>query len=76
MNWIKVEDEKPYFDIPVLVYCRIWGRYLAHYERIDPEHTWGQWVDFKGEKGILPPTHWMPLPDPPIDPVDLTDLPF
>lgn len=56
-RWISVEDTKPNFDQVVLVHCRIWGMFLAHYERIDPQHNDGIWVDFMGNKGILPPTH-------------------
>ena len=66
MNWIKVKDRLPEMEIVVLVYCPLWGMYIAHYEKIDPDYNAGHWIDFYGNKGILPPTHWMPLPEPPI----------
>lgn len=63
-DWILVSERLPPFDKSVLVYCVITGRYLAWYEEIgDSGH--GQWCSWDGEKGLLPPTHWMPLPDAP-----------
>lgn len=35
MDWIKTEHRKPKFDELVLVWCRIYGRFLATYEEID-----------------------------------------
>lgn len=64
MEWIAIEDRLPPFDERVLVYCRIYGRYIGAYQRIDPDYDFGNWND--GEKlGVLPPTHWMPLPPAP-----------
>lgn len=66
MEWIKTEDRNPEFGVPVLVFCRIYGRFIASYEHIgDFEgQQYGNW-GHNNELGILPPTHWMPLPEPP-----------
>ena len=63
-NWIPVDKELPPFNIQVLVYCRIYGRYIGSYNRLDENSTWGNWHDGKS-LGVLPPTHWMHLPEPP-----------
>jgi hypothetical protein len=34
MEWIKTELQKPKFDETVLVWCRIYGRFLSTYEHI------------------------------------------
>ncbi len=68
MEWISVKDRLPEFDEYVLAYCRIHGRFLATYEFIDEfdGQKYGNWRNGE-ELGILPPTHWMPLPKPPKD---------
>ena len=63
MNWINVKDAKPKFNTWVLVYCKVYGFYIGGYEQIE-DTAWGQWSDGKNS-GVLPPTHWMPLPEPP-----------
>jgi len=63
MNWISVKDRLPEFDVSVLVFCPVWGRYLAYYNQIDGD--FGQWCNWDMKCGLLPPTHWMPLPEPP-----------
>lgn len=67
MEWIATEDRLPEFDTNVLVFCRIYGRFTASYVFIGEAfgEKWGNWHDGK-QLGILPPTHWMPLPEPPI----------
>tara|TARA_R110002110_G_scaffold102599_1_gene259822 strand:- start:54 stop:263 length:210 start_codon:yes stop_codon:yes gene_type:complete len=67
MEWIKTELQKPKFDETVLVWCRIYGRFLATYEYIGDfdEEQYGNWRDFNGNLGILPPIYWMKLPEPP-----------
>lgn len=64
-KWIDVKDRLPEFNETVLVCCRIYGRYLGNYVKIVPEYSWGEWRDFNN-KICLPPTHWMPLPKPPV----------
>lgn len=63
-EWIDIKRNMPFFGEPVLAYCRTYGRFMACYERID-DSDHGQWCNWTGEKGILPPTHWWPLPQPP-----------
>ncbi len=67
MNWIKTEDEKPEYDKAVLVWCRVYGRFLATYVCVGNfrGESYGNWRDFNGNLGILPPIYWMPLPEPP-----------
>lgn len=65
-EWISAKEKKPEFGVSVLVFCRIYGTFIAHYEFVgefDGE-KFGNWHDGKA-LGILPPTHWMPLPSPP-----------
>lgn len=33
------------------------------------EPAWGRWIDETLERYPLAPTHWMPLPAPPVSPV-------
>jgi len=57
MKWIRVGERVPDFDVPVLVFCRIYGFYIATFKRIAPDCDIGNWHD--GESlGVLPPTHW------------------
>lgn len=65
-KWISIKDEKPVFGEHVLVFCSIYGRYIASYEFIGEFNGegFGNWHDGK-RLGVLPPTHWQPLPDPP-----------
>jgi hypothetical protein len=64
MEWIPVAKKLPPFDEWVLAYCRIYGCYIGSYQRIAPDTSYGNWNDGKN-LGVLPPTHWMPLPEPP-----------
>jgi len=66
-QWVAVSNQLPNFDETVLVYCSIYGRFLATYEHIgDFEgEKYGNWRDFKGNLGILPPVYWMKIPEPP-----------
>ena len=61
-DWISVEDRLPEYSKPVLVYCKIYGRYVTTYEN---HGEYSEFLDWKGRGGALPPTHWMPLPEPP-----------
>ena len=63
MNWIATKHKNPPFDTPVLVYCEVYGRFIATFFEID-DTGYGNWSN-DVERGILPPTHWMPLPDVP-----------
>jgi len=64
MKWIPTKERLPAFGLPVLVYCRIYGRYIGSYNRLDEKCNAGNWYD--GERlGVLPPTHWMHLPPAP-----------
>ena len=64
-EWISVKDRRPDFDVPVLGFCKIYGRGLRIYSEVQPTGC-GVWDDpITGNMGGLPPTHWMPLPEPP-----------
>ena len=65
MEWISIKDRLPELGEHVLVFCNIYGIFIASYEDIGAGKKWGNWRDFNGNLGILPPTHWMPLPTPP-----------
>ena len=74
MSWIKTEIQKPKFGELVLVYCRIYGRFLATYERIE-DTNFGNWR-YESNLGILPPVFWMNIPEIPVEPIDYDNLPF
>ena len=63
MEWISVNDKLPEFGEHVLVYCQIYGQYIAYYHRISGTN-YGNWHN-GNTLGILPPLYWMPLPEPP-----------
>ncbi len=67
-KWVSVE-EPPEFGETVLVYCKIYGRFLATYEYIGEFNgeKYGNWRDFKGNLGILPPVWWMKIDEPPVE---------
>lgn len=67
-KWVSVE-EPPEFGETVLVYCKIYGRFLATYEYIGEfgGEKYGNWRDFKGNLGILPPVWWMKIDEPPVE---------
>lgn len=65
IDWIKTKDKKPELNTPVLVWCKLYGRFIATYEDIGAGKNWGNWRDSNGNLGILPPIYWMPLPEPP-----------
>lgn len=60
-EWRSVNERLPAFDELVLVYCKIYGRYLSAYHQID-NTNYGNWYDPDGRLGGLPPTKWTPLP--------------
>lgn len=64
MEWIKETESKPPFGELVLVYCRIYGRFLASYEYIGDfgGEKYGNWKH-DGKLGILPPVLWMKIPE-------------
>lgn len=50
-------------DTAILVYRpRLRGRYFTERMEVDA-YVDGRWA--RGERGLQPPTHWMPLPTPP-----------
>jgi len=63
MEWIKVEDELPEENVPVLGTQYAYQnpeneRYHIILMRIDDE-----WIDPKDNGILYAPTHWQPLPD-------------
>jgi len=63
MEWISTDQKLPNFGERVLVYCWIYGTFIASYEQIGGTNH-GQWSD-GGKLGILKPKYWRPLPPPP-----------
>ncbi len=61
MKWTRVKNFKPPINMPILCYCKIYGIYTGVLSDVN---GFPQWFDqINGD--ILPPTHWMPLPDAP-----------
>lgn len=62
-GWVKCSDRLPEFDTPVLVFCKLYGRAIYTHVFIGEFQgdKFGNWHDGKS-LGVLPPTHWMPLP--------------
>lgn len=63
--------------VPILGYC---PRECAD-ERVrviwwEPTLGGGMWYDDRDIKGIVKPTHWMPLPAPPTDKTEKAALPL
>lgn len=69
MDWIKTQQQKPEFGELVLVWCRIYGMFLATHEYVGGFNgeQYGNWQDVNGNSGILQPAYWMKLPKPPSD---------
>ena len=67
ISWVAVSERLPEFGETVLVYCKIYGRFLATYEFIGEfqGEKYGNWRDFNGNLGILPPVYWLRIPEPP-----------
>ncbi|MBK9800718.1 MAG: DUF551 domain-containing protein [Bacteroidetes bacterium] len=65
-KWIRVSEKMPDFDVSVLVFCRIYGVFIAQHKYIGDfqGEKYGNWYDGK-DLGVLPPLFWMPLPSPP-----------
>ncbi len=65
IGWVLVSDRLPEFGETVLAHCRIYGRFLATYEFIGEfqGEKYGNWVDFNGNIGILPPVYWLQIPE-------------
>lgn len=59
-GWKVVKEQGPPFDEWVLVWCKIYGRYIGRFERIE-NSNFGQWNDGK-QSGVLPPIYWQHLP--------------
>jgi hypothetical protein len=67
IRWVAVSELLPEFGETVLVYCKIYGRFLATYEFIGEfqGEKYGNWRDFNGNLGILQPVYWLQIPEPP-----------
>ena len=63
-RWIPVSERLPEYDVMILCFCRIYGCFMGVYSRIADDVDAGVWSDFE-ESGVLPPTHWMLLPEGP-----------
>jgi len=70
MKWIKTEVQTPRcypsLDfVHVIVWCRIYGTYMATYSRIDDTGFY-EWKDWNGII-VLPPVYWMEMPESPLE---------
>ena len=67
ISWVAVSERLPEFGETVLVYCKTYGLFLATYEFIGEfqGEKYGNWRDFNGNLGILPPVYWSQIPEPP-----------
>lgn len=67
ISWVAVSERLPEFGETVLVYCKIYGLFLATYEFIGEfqGEKYGNWRDFNGNLGILPPVYWLQIPETP-----------
>lgn len=67
IGWIAVSERLPEFGETVLVYCKIYGKFLATYEFIGDfqGEKYGNWRDLNGNLGILPPVYWLQIPETP-----------
>jgi len=67
ISWVTTSEQVPEFGVTVLVYCKIYGKFLATFEYIGEfaGDKYGNWRDFNGNIGILPPVYWMEIPKPP-----------
>lgn len=65
LSWVAVSDRLPKYGETVLVYCKVYGHFLATYEYIGhfQEQEYGNWRDFNGNLGILPPVYWLQIPE-------------
>jgi hypothetical protein len=58
-EWYLEKNTKPTFNLPVIVECAIYGRYIGWYQQIIGE--FGNWHDGK-QLGVLPPIKWAHIP--------------
>jgi hypothetical protein len=63
MKWQPIETAPK--EESVFCYHPMMGRFIAFQKCIDREYAAYVWETWDGESGITPPTHWMPLPEPP-----------
>ena len=63
MIWISVDDRLPDNDNKVIVFWDGGDIDILQYES-KPNAEWVGHPDNYGDYSYVPPTHWMPLPDP------------
>ena len=65
MNWISVKERLPEDGIPVLIHS---ARGYAIAYRTEHSHPiLGEWIGYYGLWGFCEVTHWMPLPELPME---------
>ena len=57
IDWVKTKDKNPPFDLWVLCYHPMFGKYIGCFQQIDKDYSFGNWCDGK-DFGTVPPTHW------------------
>lgn len=67
MNWIKTSEQMPLEGRPVLTYVASDPRGPETNPIVEAYYRDGIWrlTDLLDDRPMFPPTHWMPLPEPP-----------
>ncbi len=66
-KWIPVTEALPKYGTPVLAYGSRGGIFVAKYERARAEWDRDYWWKLNSAIHVCNPTHWMPLPQPPME---------
>ena len=66
VNWINTKDKMPEEEKEILFYSKAWGVSLGKFKYAHPDN---EWIIPDSEDEIIDynVTHWMPLPDEPLN---------